>query len=199
MSSWCSASFPKTSSPLCPQSQMYYCHPLKTPKQETLATVLNSSTGKQLYHIWICLPSKLMLQSHILPPPPHRLSPAPASLAACRLPPSFWLWLHCIVQSMDSPEPLQCTRHSPRALTKLRTNETQSRSSNSAEEPCGPIEKPCVHYTMWVGTFPLWNSVSPICKGLGPNDFLRSFQQKYSRILPLDPVPPGQKPCLIHL
>lgn len=43
------------------------------------------------------------------------------------------------------------------------------------------------------GTSPPWNSVSPICKSLGPNDLLRSFQQKYFKILPLDPAPPGQK------
>lgn len=82
---------------------------------------------------------------------------------------------------------------------KAKTHETQPWSSKVTKESCGKSKGPTCTMLCGLVTFSLRNSVSPIFKeGWGPND-LRSFQQKYSKILALDSAPVGQKTCLIDL
>lgn len=170
MSSWHSASFPKTGFHVFPISRM----PLPSteiPEQETLDIVLNSLPYPDSYHVWVWLHAKLILQPHVLLPPPPLTCTCFSGLPASHLPASdltfffFLIWLSYTVQlhrQLWVPSVYWAVFQSAGKMRKASKKENPVTSGKNPPSLC------CVKLKF----------SQSVKKALGPNDLLKVLSVK---------------------
>ena len=140
MSSWHSASFPKTGFHVFPISRM----PLPSteiPEQETLDIVLNSLPYPDSYHVWVWLHAKLILQPHVLLPPPPLTCTCFSGLPASHLPASdltFFFFFDLTFLYSSTPQ----TAVSAFSVLGSVPKRWQNEESIKKRKPCGQWKEP---------------------------------------------------------
>lgn len=132
MSSWHSASFPKTGSRVFPISRI----PLpstETPKQETFDIVLNSLPYPDSHHVWVWLHAKLILQPRVLLPPLPLTCTCFSGLPASHLPASDLTFLYS-----STPQ----TAVSAFSVSASVPKRWQNEESIKKRKPCGQWKEP---------------------------------------------------------